>query len=286
MSDVLQLHRQICPSFQPIVDMSLDGIQESKSSSLSVDVYTISFHGCRTVYPLKIIRPINKYKVDDQLHLANVVNDIINNNCRINSAVFDNPKRSMARCALCFSASFACEYCESRAIYIKHDDSDNKSKGHLAWPFSTSNGPLRTIEKIMEITEKLKNNESLTREEAKGFWGRSIFLDVEHFNFLSDLPAEYMHSACIGVGKRIVELTFNVGEVRKRNTKRKLSDVSDFNRLISNVQVFRESSRRIRNLDFGVLKAQEFRNILIFFFIIVLDCIPDAFPKEKKIGFK
>ena len=219
MSDVVRLHMQTCPSFQPIVDLSLDGIQESKSSSLSADVYTISFHGCKTVYPLKVIRPINKYKVDDQLHLANVINDIRNNNCRISCAVFDNPKRSMARCALCFSASFACEYCESRAVYIKYENSDNKTKGHLAWPFSTSNGTPRTKEKIIEITQKLENNEPLTREEAKGFWGRSIFLDVEQFNFLTDIPAEYMHSACIGVGKRMVELTFNIGEVRKETQK-------------------------------------------------------------------
>ena len=169
------------------------------------------------------------------------------------------------------------------AVYIKDADSDKKNKGHLAWPFSTSNGPLRTIEKIYEITQKLENNEPLTREEAKGFWGRSIFLDVEHFNFLSDLPAEYMHSACIGVGKRMVELTFNIGEVRKRNTNRKLSDISNFNKLISDVQVFREFSRRIRNLDFGVLKAQEFRNIILFFFIIVIECIPDDYQQEKKI---
>ena len=283
MSDIRQLHMQTCPSFQPVVDLSLDGVQESKSSALSADIYSVSFHGCRTVYPLKIIRPINKYKVDEQLHLAQVVNDIRNNNCELSSAIFDNPKRSMARCALCSSASFACEYCESRAVYIKDDNTDKKSKGHLAWPFSTSNGPLRTLEKVREIIDKLENNVPLTREEAKGFWGKSVFLDVPNFNFFLNLPAEYMHSSCIGVGKRLIELTFNIGEVKKRNTKRKLSDVSVFNELISTIQVFHEFSRRIRNLDFGVVKAQEFRNILLFFFIIVLDCIPDEFPQEKKI---
>ena len=267
MSEVLRIHRQICPSFQPVVDLSIDGVQECKSSSLSADVYTVSFHGCKNVYVLKMIRPMNKYKVDDQLHLEAVVDDIIDNSVRISSAVFDNPKRSTARCALCFSASFACEYCESRAEYIRDDDSDKKNKGHLAWPFSTYNGPPRTIEKIIEITQKIENNEVLTREEAKGFWGTSKFLSIENFNFVSDIPAEYMHSGCLGVGKRLVELTFNIGEVRKRNTKRKLSDIADFNKLISNVQVFREFSRRIRNLDFGVLKAQEFRNTLLFFLL-------------------
>ena len=281
MSEVIRIHRQTCPSFQPVVDLSIDGVQECKSSSLSSDVYSVSFHGCKTVYPVKIIRPINKYKVDDQLHLEIFVKDILDNSLRISCAVFDNPKRSTARCALCFSASFACEYCESRAEYIR--DPEKNTKGHLAWPFSTCKGTPRTRENILDIIQKIENNEELTRDQAKGFWGRSVFLDIEHFDFVSDIQVEYMHSGCLGVGKRLIELTFNIGEVRKRNTKRKLSDVSVYNKLISVVQVFREFSRRIRNLDFGVIKAQEFRNIILFFFVIVLQCIPDDFPQEKKI---
>ena len=92
-----------------------------------------------------------------------------------------------------------------------------------------------------------------------------------------------MHLTCLGVVKRLISLTFNVGESRKRVTKRKLSEVSDFNKMISTEQVVREFSRRLRNMDFGVMKAQEFRNIILFYFILVVDCIQEEFPKEKKM---
>ena len=284
MSDVLQLHNRTCRSSQrvPVLDMSIDGVQECKSSSLSADIYSVSFKNCRTVYPIRIIRPINKYKIDDQYHLKEVIDDLNHNLCQLRNAIFDNPKRACARCGLIHSASFAYEYCESKAEYICEDNT-NKGKGHLAWPFCTHNGTLRTIERIVEITQRIANCEILSRDEAKGFWGTSHFLTQENFDFIQNIPAEYMHSGCLGVVKRLVELTFNVGANRKRNTNRKLSDVSLFNQLISKIKSTREFSRRLRNLDFGVMKAQEFRNIGLFYFILVLECIPPKFSKERKV---
>ena len=282
MSDVKQHHRDSCPNYEPVLDLSLDGIQESKSSALSVDVYTVSFKNCKTVYPIRIIRPINKYKFNEQIQLKTVVADINQNHCKIKNAIMDNPKRSMARCALCSGASYACEYCESRAEYVRILDFDKKLKGQIAWPFSTFNGPKRTKEKIVDITQKIESKEITTKEEKKGFWGTSTFLNQDDFDFIENLPVEYMHSGCIGVVKRMVVLTFNVGEVRKRKTKRKLSDVSEFNKLISLIQSPHEWNRRCRHLDLGVMKAQEFRNLIICFFPIVVKCIPNSFKKEQK----
>ena len=283
MKDIVKLHQQVCPNCQLVLDMSLDGIQECKSSLLSADVYTVSFANCRTVYPVKIIRPINKYKVNAQEHLRLVLDDINQNNCILKNAVGDNPKRSFFRCALGSSSSFACEYCIGKAVYIYVTDQNGKKKGHLAWPSSTANAELRDIEKIKEITQKLQNGEDLTRDECMGFWGTSHLLNQPNFNFIDNISAEYMHSACIGAVKRLLELTFNIGDNRSRNTKRKLSDAKIYNLKISSVKVIREFSRRLRQLDFGVMKAQEFRNLILFFFPIVLDCIPDEYKQEKKV---
>lgn len=80
----------------------------------------------------------------------------------------------------------------------------------------------------------------------------------------------------------MLELTFSVGENRTRMTSRRLTHPSVFNELIKFVKVTREFSRRIREMDFAVLKAQEMRNILIFFFPIIVKCIePEA--KERRV---
>ena len=138
---------------------------------------------------------------------------------------------------------------------------------------------------IRRIADQIVQHGPLERDVAKGITGRSHFLDQPHFNMISDTPAEYMHSSCLGLVKRVVELTFRVGENRERVTKRKLSDPQLFNVYIASVQVVREFGRRCRNLDFSVYKAQEYRNIVIFFFPLVIKCIDPMYTEEIKLWY-
>ena len=168
----------------------------------------------------------------------------------------------------------------------KKDELKKNSKSKLTWPCSTMNGKLRTIEGIRAIVEEIENDPDIVSRDpdfCKGVKGRSLLLDYPHFHMIIDVPCEYMHIVCLGVVKRLVCLTFKVGENRPRETKRKLSCPTLFNEMIKNIQLTREFSRRCRNLDFGVMKAAEFRNIILFFFPIVLDCIEDEFKSEKKM---
>lgn len=155
-----------------------------------------------------------------------------------------------------------------------------KKKSHILWPFSTMKSINRTRNSLLEIAEKLENNELLSIDESKGVLGRSLLFNVPDFNFIYDMPAEYMHLSYLGVIKRMVELTFDVGVKRTRITKRKLSNTKLFNQLMLCTKVPREFPRRARILDFCVYKAQEFRNIVLFFFPIVLECIE---PNSKEI---
>ena len=157
-----------------------------------------------------------------------------------------------------------------------------KRKSNILWPFSTLNAENRTRRAILEIVEKIENQEELTLDEKKGIIGRSVLLDVPNFNYVYDTPAEYLHSGCLGVTKRLLELTFSCGVNRQRITKRKLSSPSQFNKLMLDTKFFREFSRRARSLNFAVYKGQEYRNVALFYFIFVLECIePDA--KERKL---
>lgn len=311
--------------------MSVDGVSECKSNINSIDVYSLRFTTCRTIYPIQIIRPIGKHRVDQQKYLDIFLTDVCSNNCIIHSFVADNLKRAMARASKTHSSYFPCEYCLSKGkllheqdisvqrrktvlqkqkdivlnkLALANDINDqeeietldtllkgindaikalNKKNNNIVWPFSTHDGSPRTRENVLEITDKLENGEILSIDEAKGISGRSLLLDIPYFNYVLDVPPEYLHSVCIGTVKRTVELTFNVGESRQRNTTRKLSSAADFNKLMSEVKVFRECSRRARNLDFAVLKGQEFRNIIIFFFVIVINCIEPSAVKERRI---
>ena len=157
----------------------------------------------------------------------------------------------------------------------------SKKKTKLVWPSSTIDGEPRTKEKILEIVNKLEQNPNLPPSECKGVTGRSPLLALPHFDFVRDSPTEYLHSVCIGVVKKTIILTFDVGIKRPRLTQRKLTPISYFNAEMLKIKVVGEFARRARALEFSVFKGQEYRNIVLFFFPIVVNCIEETELERK-----
>ena len=282
---------------------------------------------CQYVYPLEIIRPVNKTKLDHNRYLDSVIQNIMESNCKICQYLADNLKRATGKCCLNHASLFPCEYCFARGVRIvnnsmseqnektemelslinekmtkltknhkdmktlekiKKDLTQARKKGsqrsHIVWPQSTANGEPRTMREIKHIIEKIENNEILTNEEKKGVVSRSPLFSIPNFNIVLDLPVDYMHALCIGVTKRMIEMTFvNTGEVRSRKIKRKLSSPEQFNKLMLKTKVVHEFPRRARTLQFSVMKATEYRNIVLFYFKYVIDCIPLSEKKERKL---
>lgn len=336
--DINKIQAETCPRYEQKnnVQASCDGVHESKSSTVSIDVYSTKPTRCKVVFPHRLVRPIGRFKVDNNEQLTAFLEDVVSTENRIKQYIADNLKRANARAALNHAARNACEYCFESGVTLelRKDETDslqaklqtekdivlekilqlqnaptsssslstktkklemlnnilsdvelkmkqNKTKkSHIVWPSCTMHGDPRTMEKVLEIIEKIERNE-ISKEEAKGIIGRSPLLSLENFDMIRDTPAEYLHSTCLGVVKRVTELTFSVGEKRPTACKRKLCSPAVFNKLMSSVKVVRECSRRIRELDFSVMKGQEFRNIIVFFFPLVIKSISNS--TEKKI---
>ena len=268
--------------------------------------------------------------MDHRKYLAEVINDIKDNNLTITQYIGDNPKTSMAKECKWFSAWYPCKYCYAKGTKIEIEKNSRtrknlcqqislieekiincqsqfptqendmkiqnleslkkelqktlnsmKRKTNILWPSSTMNSQHRSRQSILDIIEKNEQNEIHTIDECKGVVGRSLLLDIENFDFVYDTPAEYLHSGCLGCVKRLVELTFDVGMNRPRNTKRKLLPTKKFNILMLKIKVPKEFPRRARCLDFSVFKGQEYRNLAIFFFPLIVECLEsDAREKE------
>lgn len=281
-----------------LIQLSLDGVTENKSSTVSLDIYTIKFKGCRDVYPVKIIRPLLKPQIDLQEQFKLVLNSVESYNLILEALIGDNPKRSFFRNSLQHSAKNGYKYCfESGVPYTQTFEIDNakfvrnikkqkkniveqlsalnnnseklaeieslrsilkdldqaetlgkkvRKSSHIVWPANTMNGELRTKEKILEIVEKIESGEELSSSDKKGIKGRSLLLNLDYFDYIQSLPTEYMHLVSLGVVKRLLELTFSVGESRQRNIKRTLTPPSKFNDLIKDTKLPHECSRRIR----------------------------------------
>ena len=296
-------------------------MSESKSSSISLDVFSSQRRNSKVVYPYRIVRPLGKNSaINEKKQFELFLNDILENTeCKIDHFVADNLKRASIKGCLCHSVAFPCEYCYSRGVPSKKSDNSmtqknlillkkkikalsdreesnaqafdaleaqlkktekdlkNPNRSHLVWPASTRNGESRTHENVLEIVNKIERQGPLTPEEAKGIKERSPLFKIPNFDIVRDSPAEYLHSVCLGTTKRITILTFNVGD-----NKQNKCNASQFNKLMESVKSTREFSRRIRELDFSVMKAQKYRNLQLFFFPIIIECLGPA-KKLKKL---
>lgn len=209
----------------------------------------------------------------------NNLSDATNKHLDVKLALIEEKIEQLAN-----SASSSSSLNKLYAIKKDLEESMNKTgRSKIVWPASSRNGEPRTNEKMREIVQKIEENPNLSKEERKGVVRKSPLFDIERFNFVSDVAVDYMHTVCLGVVKRTIQLTFSVGETRPRLTKRKLSSPAMFDKLMSNTKVPREIPRRVRKLDFGVMKASEFRNIVLFFFPHVIQCIPEPEAKERKL---
>lgn len=128
MKDILEIHNLKCTNPSTTVQVSLDGVSECKSNINSMDIFSIRFANCRTVYPVKIIRPIGKFRVDVQTQLDDFLTDVCLNHCHIHSFVGDSQKRSNVKCCKGHGAYFPCEYCECKGQLLHDLDSSLKSK--------------------------------------------------------------------------------------------------------------------------------------------------------------
>ena len=123
--DVLKIHRDACKSHQNHLEnqiqlnLSCDGVADSKSSAVSMDVFSVSFPECSTVYPICTIRPTKKSSVDFQSELKLILEDLKNNNVKIINVLADNPMRALMRYFKNHSSYFSCEYCRSSAEYYQ-----------------------------------------------------------------------------------------------------------------------------------------------------------------------
>ena len=114
--DISTIQGKVCPmkSRTKDININIDGIQESKSGGFSMDAYSMQLNQCRTVFPIKLVKPAKRFKYDEQSHINDTITDITTQ-FNIKNAIFDNPKRSIARCALNHASTYACEYCECAA---------------------------------------------------------------------------------------------------------------------------------------------------------------------------
>lgn len=169
--------------------LSLDGVSESKSSTVSLDVYSIKFKGCKDIYPIKIIRPLNKAYIDEIKQLSSVISALIASQLIIQALIADNPKRAFIRNSLQHSGRHSCEYCfesgmlftgtsgEEIVSFLKNIEEQKKELNQQIELLEETNDIMQ-IETLKNIIGHLSDAASMAKKKKKML---TYCLAVKHF---------------------------------------------------------------------------------------------------------
>ena len=118
---------------------------------------------------------------------------------------------------------------------------------------------------------QLRTNDSFANQIQEEYHlGRSILLDIPHFDIVSRIPLDYMHMICIGVVKKLIKLWIS-GPLKTRClSSHKINNVS---KSLLNLRQFipKEFARRPREIqEFSQWKATEMRQFLLYTGPVVL----------------
>ena len=101
------------------VNLSCQSVDDAKSNTVSLDVFSISFPECSSVYPIVVVKSEEKGYVSILEQLGKILDEMQENNVILNNILCANPMRAMLKNVKNHSSYRPCEYCTSCAVIYK-----------------------------------------------------------------------------------------------------------------------------------------------------------------------
>lgn len=266
LKDVIRYHRKrhATQVQTGILDFSVDGVPESKSGGVSIDVLSVRFPGCRHVYSIGVLQPAKKgMGLSDSILITKLLSSIRELNLTVRWVIADAPKRAKLLGMKQHNSTFSCQYCLCK-----------KLDGNF--PKSTMNSPERTWSSVMDTVRAIEqgriNIKRAPAEEYKSIVGRSLLCGLRSFAVLDQVPAERLHLVDLGITKRMIGMMYDFplgkNDKRKPVTFRP-APREKLNSAMKNCKSVSDMSRRPRAVDPANWKAQEFKYLLLGFWPVV-----------------
>ena len=263
LQDMYELHEKAHPDkkMSSSMHMSIDGIPESKASGLSLEVLSVRFYGCDSIYSIGLLQPGRKgVKEKDAILLRPFIEDLPKTELKLKLVIADAPKRASMQGLKTHAANYGCPYCYARKI-------DGK------FPASTFRGEARTDADLRLIAEAIEAGEAVG--ESRGIKGRSLLASVHDFDLIDNVPADGMHLVCLGVVRRMMSLTYK-GAGKRVKLPHQLADNAILTSALEKCKALAKFSRRPREFDVAVYKSEEYRNFVLVYWPVLLSTAPKA----------
>ncbi len=262
LKEVVRLHEEVHPHGPDAedFDLSLDGVPESKSSGLSIDILSLSFRSCRTVYTIAVLQPSRKaMQLPDSIILKNFLSQYESSGLRIRYVIADAPKRAPLQGLKQHSATFGCPYCKA-------------SKIRKRFPSNTAECERRSDAELRALGEQAEageNDEEVLMGVKQQSPLRHLGIDLVHH-----VPAEQMHLIDLGIVRKILQLSYKCAAFKATDVPFVRSNDTVLTSKLLEILVLPQFARRTRPVDFANYKAEEFRNLATCFWPAVADTVP------------
>lgn len=268
LADIVKFHKSMHGNNCEVDEIvcSVDGVPESQSSPTGLEILSIQFSNCKTVYCVAVLKTGGKaLGLPESIILDPLIKELTHESCEVRCKFWaaDAPKRANLMGMTQHMGRYSCHYCYAL-------------KDQRVFPAATSIGcPRRTMAEIDTIVDRIQRNArgpSLHQDVTKGVKGPSPVRDLPGLDIVSDIPPESMHLVYLGVVRKMFKLTFYVVPKHRVPFNRQPAQVID--RDLLQVKVPTEFARRTRPMDPVTWKAQEWRNFCLCMFPIIIKHCP------------
>ncbi len=268
LARVLDMHMELHPHVNDVVefDLSVDGVPESKSSGRSVDILSVRFVGCRSIYCMAILQPMQRgLGIGDEVTLEHFLHELSKTSLRLRRVIADAPKRASLQGLKQHSATFACPYCVAR-------------KENGVFPSRSIWNPLRTSDDLRAISRRIAEDDFGSEDEreeiCRGIKKVSPLASLLYLDLVRDVPAEPMHLIHLGVVRKMTNLSYSSGSGNAKQVDFKRASDSQLNEMLLRTKNLRRFARFTRRLDTGSYKAEEYRNVILAFWPAFVNTVP------------
>ena len=219
------------------INVSSDGIEETRSGSRKLHVISVMFPGCNQPFPWRTWEFLGKENAPS-LHdlLAPVVQECIDNEITIDKFIVDGKEQQSIRGMVATSGFWHCPRCLTKGI-------TSRESKHVHFPPRIVNPTPRQSDMWEEMfvnhADWFENEETKkqTRDLRLGIVQRSPLLDLPMFDIVDSIPPDSMHCMHGGITKRIWERLFNPGSVVFPRKKRKGANCPSFQQVVHKNEV-------------------------------------------------
>lgn len=202
--------------------------------------------------------------------------------CQVVLLVADAPQRAKDLKFAGHQAYYGCELCTSKADPLILDGRVVKSK--RVWRPNSANGPRRAREETLKLADRAQGIQDIAELPCRnyGVKGRSHLFDLREFDPMCQVQPEMMHMGFLGIVKLLTLLTFGLGKARPSSSATPRIKPEMLSRKLLKIKVPCEFNNATRPLEIGY-KAEEWRNLILFFFPVVTSCFKEEGTRERRI---